>query len=510
MLSAFFTVQRKRGQNLNTLTKEIFNNADGYIEIRELSNSSQGNKRHFIRPNKIRDYRPPLDRNVYFGVYDRQRGNGKAIGCISTGTLWADYDGLPLHEVKARIAHAGLPEPSIIVNSGHGCHTYWLLEERTTKDITGILKGITDKTGADAKATDRARIMRLPNTMNIKHDPVPCQIVEATNTRYPIKLFEDILGTQAVEPKEYTTSTMREATKLNIEADRPCIDAILQGVQEGERNFALGRLTKWLQLKGYTKKQAGQTILKWNRLNKPPENNIKLLNDFNSYWHGDYKLLGCNIDKPELQQILYKYCNRPECNFGMAIGEIKVNNSVGMNNRLLNDLHMLTGNDLIIYGVLLRHKEGLTTSVLMDRLTARATGKPCMSRPTMLKSTDRLSKKGFITVTEGNRRAGKENLYKARPQGTYGLGYTLISNGAINGAIDGRVTAGEYRLYVLLLKYAYRKGACYPSLDTLGKDLRTSKPRISLQLKELEKNDYIKREYRLFNGTEKLFITLLA
>jgi hypothetical protein len=121
-----------------------------------------------------------------------------------------------------------------------------------------------------------------------------------------------------------------------------------------------------------------------------------------------------------------------------------------------------------------------------------------------------LEELGFIEVIEGNRRAGKKNLYKARPQGTYGLGYTLVSNGAISGAIDGRVTAGEFKLYVLLLKYAFNKGACYPSLDTLAKDLRSDKSRISKQLKKLEKSDYIKRSYKLFNGTEKLFISLLV
>lgn len=128
----------------------------------------------------------------------------------------------------------------------------------------------------------------------------------------------------------------------------------------------------------------------------------------------------------------------------------------------------------------------------------------------MFKSIDTLRKKGFITVTPGNRRAGKENLYKAKPQGTYGLGYTLVSNGAINGAIDGRVTAGELRLYVLLIKYAYRKGNCYPSLSTLAKELRVKPQSVSIQLKALEQADYIKRSYRLFNGTEKLFLRLLV
>jgi len=128
----------------------------------------------------------------------------------------------------------------------------------------------------------------------------------------------------------------------------------------------------------------------------------------------------------------------------------------------------------------------------------------------MLKSIDTLEKKGFITVTKGYKKAGKENLYKAKPQRTYGLGYTPVSNGAINGAIDGRVTAGEFRLYVWFLKYAYQKGTCYPSLTTLAKELRTTPNNISILLCRLEEADYIKRSYKVFNCTEKLFISLLV
>ena len=488
---------------------ELMKGTNDYIEIREID--PEGNtKQHFLKPDQIAQYKPPMDKNVYIGMYDRQKNNGTAIGCISTGTLWADYDGLPLHEVKSRIEQVGLPEPSIIVDSGHGYHSYWLLTERTTKDVTGILRAIADKTGADIKATDRARIMRLPNTMNVKGEPIPCKVIEATHERYPLDLFEAILGTQATEPKDYTTSAMAEPAKLNIEADRPCIDAILKGVPEGERNFALGRLTKWLQVKGYTKKKSQQVVLEWNSLNNPPEIKAKLIKDFNSYWHGDYKLLGCMIDNPELQQILFKYCNRPECKFTMATGNIGLDNTVKYNNRLLKDLYKLTGNDLIIYGLLMRHKEGLSTSLLVEKLTSSATGKPCMSKPTRLKSLDTLEKLGFIEVIEGNKRAGKENLYKAIPQGTYGLGYTLATNGAINGAIDKRVTAGEFKLYVLLLKYAFNKGACYPSLDTMAKELRTTPNNISTLLYRLEKADYIKRVYKVFEGIEKLDIRLLV
>ena len=500
--------------------KELAKGTNDYIEIREID--SEGNtKQLFLKPEDLKGYRPPMDKNIYFGVYSRFRKDGRAQSCNTTKALWVDYDagmeGLTVYErvkkVQSNIKVAGLPKPSVLVSSGNGIHAYWILKERQ-QEVQEILKAMALATNGDMRATDKARIMRLPNTLNVKGiKPLKCEIVQADYSLiYDLEDIKAALRGYIGQAKEKLLQVKPEPTNTlinSINPDRPCIAAMLKGVPEGERNFALGRLTKWLQVKGYTKKKSQQVILEWNSLNNPPEIKAKLIKDFNSYWHKDYKLLGCAIDKPELQQILYKYCNRPECKFTMAIGNIELDNTVKYNNRLLKDLYKLTGNDLIVYGLLMRHKEGLSTSLLVEKLTSRTTGKPCMSKPTRLKSLDTLGKLGFIEVIEGNRRAGKENLYKARPQGTYGLGYTLVSNGAINGAIDGRVTAGELRLYVLLLKYAYQKGSCYPSLDTLAKELRSDKSRISKQLKKLEKSDYIKRERVFINGVESLSIRLL-
>lgn len=498
---------------------EIMRDASGYLEIREIAERA---KKIFMMPGDVDGYRPAANKNIYIGIYDRVKGNGKAAGCISTKALWADYDagmaGLTVQQranrVRGRIRAAGLPDPSIIISSGNGIHAYWLLNERQ-REVSETLKAIALVTGADARATDKARIMRLPGTFNVKDRdrPLKCEILQADYSLiYDLRLFNELLKDYISQDVKRQTQAKPEGTNgiLNIKTDRACITSLLAGVPEGERNFALGRLTKWLQIKGYTRDKSKKVILAWNEFNDPPEDKEKLISDFNQFWHGDYKLLGCSIKNPELQQVLYKHCNRPECKFLMTIGNMRLDNMVRYNNRLLNELHSLTGNCLIVYGLLMRHREGLTTSLLIEKLTSKATGEVCISKPTRLKVLSTLEKLGFIEVIEGNQRAGRENLYKARPQGTYGLGYTLISNGAINGAIDGRVTPGELRLYVLLLRYAFNKGACYPSLNTLAKDLRITPQAINYLLRGLEKADYIKRVYRIFNEGEKLDIRLLV
>lgn len=501
----------------------LFQGTREFIEVRELPSKKQ----HFFSMEDIKAYDPPKDSNIYYGVFSRASRSGTARACNTSSVVWCDYDSFAgggslsvearIKEVRQRIKEAGLPEASILVNSGNGIHSYWLLSERASNGIVQVNRAIALITKGDIKATDKARILRLPNTNNVKdiNKPLRCEVVQANySLKYDLSLFKELLGVSiGVSIGESITKPLEAklgaSTSLIDNVDRPCIASMLKGVTEGERNFALGRITKWLQLKGYTQVNARNIILKWNKLNVPEEEQNKLLSDFYSYWNGEYKLLGCTIDKPELQSILNKYCNRPECSFSMAIGNIKLENSITYNNRLLNDLYNITGNDLIIYGLLVRHKEGLTTSLLIEKLTSRATGKPCMSKPTRIKSIDTLKKKGFIEIKEGVQSKGWENIYKAIPQGTYGLGYTLLSNGAIQGAITKEVTAGELKLYVLLMKYAFGKGSCYPSLDTMAKQLRTSPSNISKYLKELEKVDYIKRYKKVFNGVEKLDIRLL-
>ena len=61
----------------------------------------------------------------------------------------------------------------------------------------------------------------------------------------------DLLGVKLDKPKEEP----KEIARLNIIADRPCINSILKEYQR-RRNFALGRITNGYRLREYAKNQA--------------------------------------------------------------------------------------------------------------------------------------------------------------------------------------------------------------------------------------------------------------
>lgn len=81
--------------------------------------------------------------NTFFGVCPRF---APADGQVGTSydlawqirmvrTLWSDIDDVPdIDQALARCNAAGLPEPSIVVASGHGAHLYWLLAQPVVLD----------------------------------------------------------------------------------------------------------------------------------------------------------------------------------------------------------------------------------------------------------------------------------------------------------------------------------------------------------------------------------------
>ncbi|MFH1919165.1 MAG: hypothetical protein ABIP48_04650, partial [Planctomycetota bacterium] len=78
--------------------------------------------------------------NLFFGVCPRLGRDGRfdlAWQIRTVRTLWTDIDHVSVDEALERITKANLPSPSVIVNSGHGAHPYWLLDEPYLIDDAG-------------------------------------------------------------------------------------------------------------------------------------------------------------------------------------------------------------------------------------------------------------------------------------------------------------------------------------------------------------------------------------
>lgn len=128
------------------------------------------------------------NKNVFFGIAPRKNNNsGKKEDCTSISALWVDVDcGQDGHKKSSRfitkqksLEHIEqIPiKPSIILDSGHGLHLYYLLDQKISLNESNINlmedlnKKLTYIFGGDTSCYNIAQILRVPDTLNIKTDP---------------------------------------------------------------------------------------------------------------------------------------------------------------------------------------------------------------------------------------------------------------------------------------------------------------------------------------------------
>ena len=88
--------------------------------------------------------------------------------------------------------------PSALVQSGHGLHAYWLLDQPAPSSDAPALRAFADAvaaatgyTGLDTHASEPARILRVPGTTNHKHGGMlPVKLLdEGTGERYAVGML---------------------------------------------------------------------------------------------------------------------------------------------------------------------------------------------------------------------------------------------------------------------------------------------------------------------------------
>lgn len=114
--------------------------------------------------------------DVYAGVVPRRLRQGGRNALVDyCFWLWAECDTAGAVE-RALLVR---PQAHMVVRSSPGrAHFYWALSEALRLDHLEVaLKRLAWELGADMKATDRSRILRVPGTTNHKHG-APCEITQ--------------------------------------------------------------------------------------------------------------------------------------------------------------------------------------------------------------------------------------------------------------------------------------------------------------------------------------------
>lgn len=178
--------------------------------------------------------------DVYVGAAPRVGRDGTAAGVERVWCLWADVD---TPEALAALRKFR-PLPSIVIRSGTGrnVHAWWPLHEAITpKWARRANRRLALALGADMAATDAARIMRPPATLNYKHSP-PTR-VEAVVCETLMFTLPEVVGSLPDSP-EYVEPTLPAARhETPAPVDGPAaLDGLARTVataQQGNRNNAL-------------------------------------------------------------------------------------------------------------------------------------------------------------------------------------------------------------------------------------------------------------------------------
>jgi len=206
------------------------------IELRLIESWSAGNKRQsrFIqrlwrRPAEIvaayqeLRFQNESGANVYFGVNPRldRSGTKAAVSCCRC--VWADFDRVTVEEVERRWQGL-LPPPSVLVDSGHGVHAYWLLDEpyqfadvADREHLERTLQRLYVDLAADS-VQDVSRVLRLPPFKNMKGfrigiAPVGCCLLRCERMRhYPMSIFARWLD--AATTPEFATAALARPRQI--------------------------------------------------------------------------------------------------------------------------------------------------------------------------------------------------------------------------------------------------------------------------------------------------------
>jgi hypothetical protein len=188
--------------------------------------------------------------NIYFAPCLRSEQKGSAEAAALVPALWVDIDcdDDPAQRTRAlEKLYDFKPAPSIMLDSGGGWHSYWLLDsvvklvdDAARQQIASILHGLFAAVGGDEEyAKSVASLMRLPDTVNAKPERggVVAVITEFhPDRRYPLAAFEWL----AVKPSK-SNGIARVAHSGNGHAPLPqvTLDYLANGAAHKHRNNAL-------------------------------------------------------------------------------------------------------------------------------------------------------------------------------------------------------------------------------------------------------------------------------
>lgn len=209
----------------------LFDNADGYIQLikfknkkiikiyntnisglREVVEEVEGEADTYITPNTMyKPFRKVENIRQFRALYIDIDG-------VEDDQIGTSYKILELAENKV------IPKPSMIVNSGRGIHIYWKIINApygalyTWQELEDFLYHKLKALGADRQATDGARILRLPGTINSRNNK-ECRIISNENIQYSMYDLREEYLNYKVKTEQTGDISIKKSTSHKVIAN---------------------------------------------------------------------------------------------------------------------------------------------------------------------------------------------------------------------------------------------------------------------------------------------------
>lgn len=435
---------------LGTVFKDLLDESGTLIDNQHIRIWSKFVDNLFFRSlSDIAKYLSKTKADVYFQLATSNGISGQAENLISRTVLCFDFDkkDMPLgynhKDVIAAFKSINL-RYHILIDSGHGYHVYTFID--ATQDLAKVQEvqtRLAEKLNADRAATLQTQIMRLPGTLNAK---------KTENITISKIVFIDSnikqISINALYNRYCGGAASNKVSKqvLNSKYLPPCLqDMINNGTPIGARNRTLLQLVVTLRRSGLSEKAVLEVAKEWadkSGFNDRLEYRVNYI--YNKQHHIAYDCKGCNQSSG-----CFDYTAPDIAEFNLEDDSVKLRMHEGLTQSLKKprrkDTRVLTGNDILVIGVLKTHNDGLFLSELKTEMTYQD---KCVLGDNTLRSTLKsLVNKNIIDckTIEGR----KFYRYIDHPGESIDLVY-FVSYAAIDKAITKEITPEELRLYIYM------------------------------------------------------------
>lgn len=216
-----------------------------------------------------------------------------------------ENEGMTLPDVQELITEAGLPKPSLIVQTpSKGFHVHWFLDQskrasdKLNAHYSRIQTCIAEMLKGDANAIGPERLFRLPTDENtVFHSQERVSFDD---------LCEWFQLVQEQDQQDVHTYKKGFCKGYETLLKHPAVQKILEGVHEGQRDTACYTLALAYKAVGYDEKTAEAYLHNWNQKNTPQMRQMEVKRKVKSAYGGRFHAPSAKKIR-ELSGMLFSY-----------------------------------------------------------------------------------------------------------------------------------------------------------------------------------------------------------